>query len=85
VYVNDRLIVSALAIDNQSCIFDRHSSVELLNDKCRLGEAKVDRILNVNNDGIIARLAAKRLIIELQHEKLPSSNKKWGLLQLLFK
>ncbi len=63
VYVNDRLIVYALAHDENP--FDHNSSVELFNDKHRLGEAKVNRIPNVTDNGTIARLAVKALILEL--------------------
>ncbi|CAF0991491.1 unnamed protein product [Rotaria sordida] len=72
VYANDRLIAYALANDPM-LVFDHNSSVELCNDKSRLGEAKIDRIPNMSMNGTIARLAAKALILELQHSKLPSS------------
>ncbi|CAF2642900.1 unnamed protein product [Rotaria sp. Silwood2] len=75
VYANDRLIVYALA-NNPMFVVDHNSSVELYNDKSRLGEAKIDCIPNVSMNGTIARLAAKALILELQHSKLPSSIKK---------
>jgi len=85
VYVNDRLIVYALANDaTQSNPFDHNSSVELFNDKHRLGEAKVNRIPSVSDNGTIARLAAKALILELQHSKISSSNKKSGSRQARF-
>jgi len=85
VYVNHRLIVYALAHDdNELRIFDHNSSVELYNDKHRLGEAKVNQVPNVSDNGTIARLAAKALILELQHSKLPSSNKKNGSRQARF-
>ncbi|CAF1443390.1 unnamed protein product, partial [Adineta steineri] len=86
VYVNDRLIVYALA-DNSSIKFDHHSRVELISAQHRLGEAKVTQIPNVSSNGTIARLAAKALILELQHQKLPSSTqkKKRSLLKTLFK
>jgi hypothetical protein len=41
-----------------------------------LGGAKIDHIPSVSNNGTIARLAAKTLLLELQHAKLPSSNTK---------
>ncbi|CAF3589769.1 unnamed protein product [Adineta steineri] len=86
VYVNDRLIVYALA-DNSSIKFDHHSRVELTSAQHRLGEAKVTQIPNVSSNGTIARLAAKALILELQHHTLPSSTqkKKTSLLKTLFK
>lgn len=87
VYVNDHLIVYALVHDdndNQTQIFDHNSSVELYNDKVRLGEAKVNEIPSVNDNGTIARLAAKALILELQHSKLSSSNTKNGSRQARF-
>ncbi|CAF0841873.1 unnamed protein product [Rotaria sordida] len=74
VYVNDRLIAYALASDPMF-VFDHNPSVELLTDKSRLGRANVDTIPNVSVNGTIARLAAKALILELQHSKLPSSVK----------
>jgi hypothetical protein len=85
VYVNDRLIVYALVNDNnQSISFDHNSNVELFNDKHRLGEAKVNRIPHVSDNGTIARLAAKALILELQHSNLSSLNEKSGSQQVRF-
>jgi hypothetical protein len=85
VYVNDRLIVYAL-MEDRSTHFDHNSSIELKTEKHRLGEAKVTRIPSVDNNEMIARLAAKALILELQHSKLPSSEKKSaGSLQTRFK
>ncbi|CAF3977078.1 unnamed protein product, partial [Rotaria sp. Silwood1] len=77
VYVNDRLIVYAL-IDDKTASFDHNSSVELETefDHCSLGVAKVDHIPSVSNNETLARLAAKALILKLQHAKLPSSNMK---------
>ncbi|CAF1045856.1 unnamed protein product [Didymodactylos carnosus] len=77
VYVNDRLIVYAL-IDDKTTPFDHNSSVELQTelDHRSLGVAKVDHIPSVSDSGTIARLAAKALILQLQHAKLPSSNTK---------
>ncbi|CAF3940942.1 unnamed protein product [Adineta steineri] len=85
VYVNDRLIVYALA-DHSSIKFDHHSRVELTSAQHRLGEAKVTQIPNVSSNETIARLAAKALILELQHHKLPSSTQKTntGSLQARF-
>ncbi|UJR19056.1 hypothetical protein I4U23_022187 [Adineta vaga] len=86
VYVNDRLIVYALA-KNSSIRFYHNLRVELTCGQHRLGEAKVNIIPNVsNNNETIGRLAAKALIVELQHEKLPSSTQKMspGSLQTRF-
>jgi hypothetical protein len=86
VYVNDRLIVYAL-IDDKTTQFDHNSSVELKTEQHRLGEAKVTRIPSGGNNEMIARLAAKALILELQHAKLPSAaqKKSAGSLQTRFK
>jgi hypothetical protein len=85
VYVSDRLIVYAL-VDDKSTAFDHNSSVELKTEQHRLGEAKVIQIPSVGNNEMIARLAAKALILELQHAKLPSSaqKKSKGSLQTRF-
>ncbi|CAF4502210.1 unnamed protein product, partial [Rotaria sp. Silwood2] len=73
VYANDRLIVYALAND-QISTFDPNSTVESYTDQCRLCEANIGRVPNMNNDRTIARLAAKVLILELQHAKIPRTN-----------
>ncbi|CAF3121684.1 unnamed protein product [Rotaria socialis] len=73
VYVNDRLLVYALA-DDLTSRFDQNASVKFYVDQHPLGEANINRIPNVNNNGTIARLAAKALILELQHAKTPSKN-----------
>ncbi|CAF3453058.1 unnamed protein product [Rotaria sp. Silwood1] len=85
VYANDRLIVYAVA-NESTFVFGHNSSVELCNDRSRLGDAKIDCIPNVSMNGTIARLAAKALILELQHSKLPSSamKKNSGSLQSRF-
>ncbi|CAM4962625.1 unnamed protein product, partial [Rotaria socialis] len=57
VYANDRLIAYALAND-PTFVFNHNSSVELHTDENRLGEAKIDCIPQVSNNGTIARLAA---------------------------
>ncbi|CAF1388833.1 unnamed protein product [Rotaria sordida] len=75
VYVNDRLIVYAL-LEDKSTLFDHNSSVELKTEQHRLSEAKVTRLPTVSDNKMIARLAAKALIFELQHSKLPSSSSK---------
>jgi hypothetical protein len=75
VYVNDRLIVYAL-LEDKSTPFDHNSNVELKTEQHRLGEAKVTRLPSVTDNEMIARLAAKALIFELQHSKLPPSTNK---------
>jgi hypothetical protein len=77
VYLNDRLIVYALTND-KTIPFDHNSSVELQiePDHRSIGVAKVNQIPNVAENETIARLAAKALILELQHAKLPSSSAK---------
>ncbi|CAF3924382.1 unnamed protein product, partial [Rotaria sp. Silwood1] len=74
IYANDRLIVYALTNDPM-ILFNHDSNVKLHTDKNPIGEAKIDCIPNVSTDGTIARLAAKALILELQHSKLSSSMK----------
>ncbi|CAF0827662.1 unnamed protein product [Adineta ricciae] len=75
VYANDRLIVYAL-VDDKTIPFDHNSSVELETEPNHrsIGIAKVDHIPIVSENDTIARLAAKALILELQHAKLQSSN-----------
>ncbi|CAF3618457.1 unnamed protein product [Rotaria sp. Silwood1] len=71
VYANDRLIIYGL-IDNISILpSDINLSVELYTkeDHHRLGKARIERITSIDNTGSIARLAAKALILELQHAK----------------
>ena len=73
VYANDRLIFYGLAVEAATgAIFDQNASVELYTDEHRISEAKITRIPHVTQDGTIARLAAKALILELQHSKLPA-------------
>ena len=74
VFINERVLIYALMKDNKSTPFDHNVSVELYSDQKRLGEVKINRIPSVCDDGTIARLAAKALILELQHAKIPSSN-----------
>ncbi|CAF5080944.1 unnamed protein product, partial [Rotaria magnacalcarata] len=71
VYINDRIIVYAL-INDVSITFDHETNVELYADQTCLGRVQVDRILSVSNGRTISRLAAKALILELQHSKIPS-------------
>lgn len=68
-YVNDRLIIYALT-NNENIELNDKSSIEIRTDQSyyRLGITKSDRI--TNNTKMIARLAAKALIIELEHCKL---------------
>ncbi|CAF0735625.1 unnamed protein product [Didymodactylos carnosus] len=75
VFINDRLIVYGILNNNKMTSFDHEVNFELYSEQHRLCEAKVNRIPNVSSDGMIARLAAKALILELQHSKLSSSNK----------
>lgn len=75
VYFNDRLIVYAL-FEDKSTLFDQNSTVELKTDHHQLGQAIINRLPNVNNNEMIARLAAKALILKLQYSKLPSSTNK---------
>ncbi|CAF2706468.1 unnamed protein product [Rotaria sp. Silwood2] len=73
VYFNDRLIAYGL-IDDKTAPFNHDSSVELEihPDHHRLAIAQVNRVPTVSDNGTIARLAAKALILELQHEKVAS-------------
>ena len=78
VYANDRLIVYGLTNDRTTS-FNHNSSVELVvesGDHRSLGVAQVNQIPSVAENQTIARLAAKALILELQHEKLPLTTKK---------
>jgi hypothetical protein len=75
IFINDRLIVYAI-LDDKSTSFDHNVSVELYSEENRLGEAKVNQIPSVSDNGMIGRLAAKALILELEHSKLPSSTEK---------
>jgi hypothetical protein len=83
VYANDRLICYAL-LDTSTSAFDHNSIVELYADQQRIGEAKITQVPHISNDGTIARLAAKAIILELQHSKLPPKNTT-GSLQARFK
>lgn len=75
VYANDRLIAYAL-IEDKTAHFNHHSKVKLKAGHHRLGVARVTEQPSLGNNTMIARLAAKALILELQHAKLPSSEKK---------
>ncbi|CAF4198911.1 unnamed protein product [Rotaria magnacalcarata] len=74
VYASDRLIVYVL-VNDQNVDFDYNSSVEFRTEGNHLGAAKIDYLPNVDNNGMIARLAPKALILELQHANLPPSVK----------
>ena len=71
VYLNDRLLVYAL-VDDRTIPFDHNCVVELKTKLTNrsLGIAKIDRIPSVSENETIARLAAKALILELQHQKV---------------
>jgi von Willebrand factor A domain-containing protein 5 len=73
VHVNDRFICHALS-DSSTSTFDHNSHVELFADQQRIGKAKINQASHISNDGTIARLAAKALILELQHSKHPPEN-----------
>ncbi|CAF1376753.1 unnamed protein product [Rotaria sordida] len=74
IYFNDRLIAYGL-IDDKTIPFKHDSSVELEThpDHHQLAIAQVNRVPTVSDNGTIARLAAKALILELQHEKVSST------------
>ncbi|CAF4694232.1 unnamed protein product [Rotaria sp. Silwood1] len=76
VFINDHLIVYVLLKDDKLMSFNHDLSIELYSEEGRLCEAKINRIPSVSDDGMIARIAAKALILELQHSKLPASTKK---------
>ncbi|CAF3952894.1 unnamed protein product, partial [Rotaria sp. Silwood1] len=82
VYANDRLIAYALVKDPKF-VLNHNSNVELYTDQCQLGKANIDSIPKMANDGTIARLAVKALILELQHSKLKQNDT--GSLQSRFK
>jgi hypothetical protein len=89
VYLNDRLIVYALTND-KTIPFDHNASVKLQIEPNHrsIGVARVNQIPNVPENETIARLAAKALILELQHAKLPSASMKkptTGSIQARFK
>ncbi|CAF1288933.1 unnamed protein product [Rotaria sordida] len=71
VYAKDCLIVYGL-LDDKSISFDHNSSVELEVDQQQLSVARISRIPSISENGMITRLAAKALILELQHAKLPA-------------
>ena len=71
VYLNERLLVYAL-MNDRTIPFDHNCVVELKTKLTNrsLGISKIDRIPNVSENETIARLAAKTLILELQHQKM---------------
>ncbi|CAF1034093.1 unnamed protein product [Rotaria sordida] len=71
VYAKDCLIVYGL-LDDKSISFDHNSSIELEVDQQQLSVARISRIPSISESGMITRLAAKALILELQHAKLPA-------------
>jgi hypothetical protein len=75
-YINDRLIIYALT-NNQTIPLNHRSSIEIRTNQSyyRLGITDIDRITS-NNNKMIARLAAKALILELEHRKIPRTGKK---------
>ncbi|CAF2887846.1 unnamed protein product [Rotaria sp. Silwood2] len=83
VYAKDRLIVYGLSDDN-SIPFDHNSSVELQVGQQQLSVARISRIPSISENGMIARLAAKALILELQHAKLPAKRTTVGSQQFRF-
>ncbi|CAM4783886.1 unnamed protein product [Rotaria magnacalcarata] len=70
IYFNERLIVYGL-VEDKTIPFNHKSSVELEThpDHHQLVIAQVTRVPTVCDHTTIARLAAKALILELQHEK----------------
>ena len=70
-YIDDRLIIYSLTNNNQTIALNPKSSIEIRTDSSyyRLGITDSDRITNHNQ--MIARLAAKALIRELEHSKIP--------------
>jgi len=74
-YMNDRLIIYALT-NNQTIPFNHKSSIEIRTDQScyRLDITDSDRI--TNNNEMIARLAAKALIFELEHSQIPRKGPK---------
>ncbi|CAF4068533.1 unnamed protein product [Rotaria sordida] len=83
VYAKDRLIVYGL-LDDKSIPFDHNSSVELQVDQQQLSVARISRIPSISENGMIARLAAKALILELQHAKLSAKRTTVGSPQSRF-
>jgi hypothetical protein len=68
-YIDDRLIVYGLT-NNQTILLNPKSSIKIRTDHSyyHLGITNSDRI--ANNNQMIARLAAKALILELEHRKI---------------
>ncbi|CAF3697567.1 unnamed protein product [Adineta steineri] len=74
-YIDDRLIIYALT-NNQTIPFNHRSSIEIRTDQSyyRLGITDSDRI--TNNNKMIERLAAKALILQLEHCKISRTTQK---------
>ncbi|CAF1137432.1 unnamed protein product [Rotaria sordida] len=83
VYAKDCLIVYGL-LDDKSISFDHNSSIELEVDQQQLSVARISRIPSISENGMITRLAAKALILELQHAKLPAKRTTVGSRQSRF-
>lgn len=66
IFAKDRLLVYGLC-ENSEAAFDSNVSVEIRHGTVQLGFANFDKSVHVNNDRTIARLAAKALILELEH------------------
>ncbi|CAF1605387.1 unnamed protein product, partial [Adineta ricciae] len=75
VYANDRLIVYGF-INDPSVQFDHRIQIELFSNQHKLAEAKITQIPAIIQNQTISRLAAKALILELQHSKLPPIQRK---------
>ena len=75
VYANDRFIVYGLMDNIGTFALNTNLSVELLTEDDRqLGKARVESMPSMDNKGLIPRLAAKALILELQHTKKNSNS-----------
>ncbi|CAF2642334.1 unnamed protein product [Rotaria sp. Silwood2] len=83
VYAKDRLIVYGL-FDDKLYPFDHNSSVELHVDQHQLSIARIRQIPSISENGTIARLATKALILKLQYAKLPAKTTTVGSLQSRF-
>ncbi|CAF1058007.1 unnamed protein product [Adineta steineri] len=84
IFANDRLLVYGLC-ESSETTFDRSVSVELYHGTVQLGFASIQDLPNVNNVGTLARLAAKALILELEHSKYKSLEKKQEIQEKIVK
>ena len=84
IFANDRLLVYGL-YDSSETTFDHSVSVEIHHGIVQLGFASSEDLANVNNDGTIARLAAKGLILELEHSKYKSLEEKQEIREKIVK